>query len=128
MRQFPRYAVGLAFASVLCTSAWAQTRTELQRGPLGNHPDVEVVLSMFEVQPGQSVPRHFHHGVESAYVVQGSSVRGADGSTMDIKTGQHLMFPSEVPHAGFTVTGDTALKLFTVHTVEKGKPLLEVVK
>jgi hypothetical protein len=29
----------------------------------------------------------------------------------------------DVNHAGFRVVGDTSLKLFTVHIVDKGKPL-----
>jgi hypothetical protein len=28
-------------------------------------------------------------------------------------------------HGGFTVIGDTSLKLFTVHVVDKGKPLYD---
>ena len=31
-------------------------------------------------------------------------------------------------HAGFVVVGDTPLKLFTVHVVDKGKPLYDHTK
>jgi hypothetical protein len=32
-----------------------------------------------------------------------------------------------VKHGGFTVVGDTPLKLFTVHVVDKNRPLYEYV-
>ena len=38
------------------------------------------------------------------------------------------MYLREVKHAGFKVVGDTPLKLFTVHIVDKGKPLYDYVK
>jgi len=31
----------------------------------------------------------------------------------------------DVEHGGWTVVGDTPLKVFTVHVVDKGKPLYE---
>ena len=34
----------------------------------------------------------------------------------------------DVQHAGFSVVGDKTLKLFTVHIVDKGKPLYDISK
>jgi hypothetical protein len=45
-----------------------------------------------------------------------------------LATGTSNVNLRDVPHAGFTVVGDKPLKLFTVHIVDKGKPLNEEVK
>jgi hypothetical protein len=46
---------------------------------------------------------------------------------IELKTGGDFLFARDVPHAGFKVVGNVPLKLFTVHVVDKGKPLSEIV-
>ena len=89
---------------------------------------MEVITSVTELRKGESVPRHSHHGVETAYVLQGTMVQlpGKEPTMMEIGTANLNL--RDVPHAGFKVVGDTPLKLFTVHIVDKGKPLYEWVK
>ena len=50
-----------------------------------------------------------------------------DGSQRQFPTGAAIN-TRDVPHAGFKVAGDEALKMLTVHIVDKGKPVTEVVK
>jgi hypothetical protein len=37
-------------------------------------------------------------------------------------------FLRDAKHAGFTVVGDTLLRLFTVHVADKGRPLYDYTK
>jgi quercetin dioxygenase-like cupin family protein len=119
-----------AVVAVACVSlAYAQdldpkNRKELKRTDLTG-TNMEVVLSTTEYQPGDSVARHIHHGVEAFYVIQGATIETPDGKQMQLKTGAGSMNLRDVPHAGFKVVGDSALKLVTVHVVDKGKPLYD---
>jgi len=55
----------------LVTTAAAQTnRTELKRADLTG-TDMEVIVSVVEVPPGNSLDRHTHHGEEAVYVLEG---------------------------------------------------------
>jgi hypothetical protein len=47
---------------------------------------------------------------------------------MPLATGLTLLNLRDVRHAGFKVVGETSLKLFTVHVVDKGKPLYDYSK
>ena len=88
---------------------------------------MEVIASTAEYRPGDTIDVHFHHGVEAAYVLQGAQVHpGKDPNTLP--TGATLMNLRDVRHGGSKVVGDTSLKLFTVHVVDKGKPLYDYSK
>jgi quercetin dioxygenase-like cupin family protein len=118
-----------AFAAVaLVGLAQAQDspqRKEIKRADLGGTTNMEVILSTAEYKPGESIPRHIHHGVEAFYVLQGATVETPDGKQIQLTTGAGNMNLRDVPHAGFKVVGDTPLKLLTVHIVDKGKPLYD---
>ncbi|MFC6519202.1 hypothetical protein ACFQAT_04825 [Undibacterium arcticum] len=45
-----------------------------------------------------------------------------------LETGTPILNLRDVPHGGFKVIGDGSLKLFTVHVVDKDKPLYDYVK
>lgn len=89
---------------------------------------MEVIVSTAEYKPGETIDLHFHHGIEALYVIQGATVQFADKPPVQLATGKSLLNQREVTHAGFTVVGDTPLKLFTVHVVDKGKPLYQYVE
>ena len=120
-----------ACAATLCLAAISSdspARKELKRADLAGAPDMEVISSVSEYKTGETVPRHFHHGVEAAYVLQGTMVQYPGQAPTALQTGTAVLNPRDVPHAGFTVVGDQPLKLFSVHVVDKGKPLYEWVK
>ncbi len=100
-------------------------RVELKRADLSGAPDMEVITSVSEFRKGDVLPRHSHHGVETGYVLQGSTVQLPGKEPMPLPTGTAILNLRDVPHAGFTVVGDTPLRLLTVHAVDKGKPLYE---
>ena len=103
-------------------------RTELKRADLSGAAGMEVITSITEIRKGDSIPRHTHHGIESGYVLQGTMVQLPGKEPTLMETGTAILNLRDVRHAGFTVVGDTPLKLFTVHIVDKGKPLYEWVK
>ena len=125
------FVVASAFAMVIAVAAHSQDspqRKELKRVDLSGAPGMEVVSSISEFKPGEELPRHIHHGVEAGYVVQGAMVQNPGQAPTMLATGAPILNLRDVPHGGFKVVGPGNLILFTVHTVDKGKPLYDWVK
>jgi quercetin dioxygenase-like cupin family protein len=75
------------------------------------------------VEPGVTVGRHTHPGIESAYVLEGNIEVPIQGQpTRILKTGDVVQIPPETPHAGGKPS-DTITRLIITYVVEKGKPL-----
>jgi quercetin dioxygenase-like cupin family protein len=103
-------------------------RTELQRFDLTGVNGTEVVMGVLEIAPGTTVPRHIHYGDEFAYVLQGGMIEAPGQAPSELKPGTPLHVAREVPHGGGKNVGTTPVKILTVHIVDKGKPLSELVK
>ena len=103
-------------------------RVEQKRTDLTGAPGMEVIASVAEYKPGEGIRPHVHHGVEVAYVLEGATVQSPGRDPAVLATGATVMNLRDVKHAGFVVVGDTPLKLFTVHVVDKGKPLYDYAK
>ena len=99
-------------------------RKEMKRADLTG-TKMEVILSTAEYKPGETIPRHIHHGEEAFYVLEGATVETPDGKQIQLATGAGSINLRDVPHAGFKVVGDKSLKLVTVHIVDKGAPLYD---
>ena len=109
----------------LTSTAYAQSnRTELKRGDLTG-TNMEVIVSIAEVQPGATLARHFHHGEEAVYVLEGATLQTPDGKEISLPSGATVINVRDVPHAGIKVVGDKPLKMLTVHIIDKGKPFSE---
>lgn len=115
--------------AMLISSAHAQgiTRDELKRADLTGK-DMDVIVTIVTVPPGENLPKHIHPGEEVVYVLDGATLELPDGSQRQFPTGAATINVRNVPHAGFKVAGDKALKMLTVHIVDKGKPVAEAVK
>jgi quercetin dioxygenase-like cupin family protein len=122
------FGLGVATGLVAQTSSDSPQRVEQKRADLSGAPGMEVIASTAEYIPGQGVELHFHHGVEAAYVVQGARVQSPGQEARTIATGATVLNLRDVKHGGYKVVGDTSLKLFTVHVVDKGKPLYDYSK
>jgi len=118
--------LGALSAGLALQAQEPSARKELKRADLSGAPGMEVISSLSEYQPGDEIQRHFHHGLEAVYVVQGAMVQVTGKDPQMLPTGADLLNLRDVPHAGFKVVGDKSLKLFTVHIVDKGKPLYDV--
>lgn len=130
-----RLISGLAlFGTGVVTGLLAQTltdspqRVEQKRADLSGAPGMEVIASTGEYKPGDNIDLHIHHGLEAAYVVQGASVQAPGKEPAMLPTGATVLNLRDVKHGGFKVVGETPLKLFTVHIVDKGKPLYDYSK
>jgi quercetin dioxygenase-like cupin family protein len=114
--------------SVAAHSQDLPQRKELKRVDLSGAAGMEVVSSVSTFKPGEEFPRHLHHGVEAGYVVQGAMVQVPGQAPMMLETGAPILNLRDAVHGGFKVIGPGNLILFTVHTVDKGKPLYDWVK
>ena len=133
MKSIRRAMICLAFALTMAIGAslWAQDyagRKELKRADLSGAPGMEVVLSVVEMKPGDRLPLHIHHGIETAYVLEGGMVEVPGKPPFAMPAGAPIMALRDVEHGVFTVVGDKTIKLFTVHIVDKGKPLYDWIK
>lgn len=119
------------FALLAALPAMAQdgsTRTILNRADLAGAPGMEVISSILEVQPGATVPRHFHHGIETGRVLEGGLIQVPGKEPTMLPTGAPIWNLPNVFHGGFKVVSDKPLKLYTVHVVDKSKPLFDGVE
>jgi quercetin dioxygenase-like cupin family protein len=81
-----------------------------------------------EVLPGMTSPRHTHPGEEIIYVLEGSLEYQIEGKPpVTLKAGDVLFIPAGTIHAAKNAGSGTASELAT-YVVEKGKPLLTLVK
>lgn len=117
--------LAVAGAGVATVSSDTASRTELKRAELSGAPGMEVISSISLYATGEELPRHFHHGIESGYVLEGALVQFPGKPPVMLATGTAILNLRDVPHGGFKVVGTGPLKLFTVHVVDKGKPLYE---
>jgi quercetin dioxygenase-like cupin family protein len=111
--------------------AWAQpsgvTRTDLQRHDLSISGH-EVVQTRVELRPGAQFPKHWHPGEEIVYVLEGSLEYQIEGKPwVTLKAGDVLFIPARTIHAARNV-GDTPGSELATYIVEKGKPLVAIVK
>jgi len=119
------FTLGLTTGLFARATGDSANRVEHTRVDLSGAPGMEVVVSVGEYPPGEGIDLHIHHGVEAAYVVQGATVLAPGRDPITLATGASLVNLRDVEHGGFKVVGDTPLRLFTVHIVDKGKPLYD---
>jgi quercetin dioxygenase-like cupin family protein len=103
-------------------------RQVLKRADLTNAVNIEVITSISEIKKGETIPRHYHHGIETGYVLQGMLVQLPGQAPTMMQAGSAFMYQRDAPHGPITVVGDQPLRVVTVHVVDKGKPLYEWVR
>jgi len=102
-------------------------RTDLQRHDLSISGH-EAVQARVDLAEGASFPRHTHPGEEIIYVLEGTIEYDIDGKPpVLLKAGDVLFVPAGTVHAARNVGSGNAAELGT-YVVEKGKPLLTLVK
>jgi quercetin dioxygenase-like cupin family protein len=89
----------------------------------GPAPGYVTIIVEAEIEPGVTVARHTHPGIESGYVVEGGFDLPIEGQpTRTLKPGDGFQVPPETPHAGGK-NGDKKTRVTSTYVVEKGKPL-----
>jgi quercetin dioxygenase-like cupin family protein len=102
-------------------------RTDLQRHDL-SVPGREVIQVRVDLDAGVAFPRHRHPGEEIIYVIEGSLEYEVEGKPpITLKAGDVLFIPAGTIHAAKNVGSGNGAELAT-YIVEKGKPLVELVK
>jgi quercetin dioxygenase-like cupin family protein len=102
-------------------------RTELVRHDLSMEGS-EVVQVRVDFAPGTAFGRHRHPGEEIAYVIEGTLKYEIEGKPpVTLEAGEVLFIPAGTIHAAMNVGQGNAAELAT-YIVEKGKPLVEIVK
>jgi quercetin dioxygenase-like cupin family protein len=118
--------VGIAADRIALAQQPAIKRTILQRADDPGSTSYEAIMGISEIPPGGTSGKHRHHGVELAYVLDGSVVLQHEGQApVTVKAGETIKNEAEVHVA--TNTGTKPVKILAVYLVEKGKPLAEPV-
>src|SRR3954453_13485774 len=103
------------------------TRTDLQQQGL-SVPGREVVQNRVEIGTEAPPFRHFHHGEEVIYVLEGTLEYEVEGEPpRTVHAGEALTIRAEVIPAVRNV-GDGAAAELATYFVEKGKPLITLVE
>jgi len=88
-------------------------------GPMEGYATIEMRV---DIEPGATIARHTHPGVESSFVVEGGTDLKIDGiGEFALKPGDAFQVPTGVPHGG--VNGPAKTVIIVTFVVEKGKPL-----
>ena len=120
-------AIGSALALHVSLAQQAGTkRTDLQRHDL-SAPGREVIQVRVDFDPGYVAPMHTHPGEEIIYVIEGTLEYEIGGKKSKVKAGDVLFVPAGTPHTATNIGSDNGAELAT-YVVEKGKPLITVVK
>ena len=102
-------------------------RTVLLRTDAPDNPKYELVMAEAEIPAGGTSGKHFHHGVEVAYVLSGSvTIEVAGKAAVTYKAGQAMKNDSGGVHNAIN-TSKKPVKILAVYLVEKGKPVAESV-
>jgi quercetin dioxygenase-like cupin family protein len=103
------------------------TRTDLQRHDL-SAPGREAIQVRVDLAPGVAFGKHTHPGEEIIYVLEGAlEYQLEDKPPVTLKAGDVLFIPAGTVHSARNTGSVTGSELAT-YIVEKGKPLLTLVK
>jgi len=133
MHPVSRFIILMCLAGLLTITTHAQEdtaqegleRTILDRADLSGAPGMEVISSILVVQPGATIPVHFHNGIEAGRVLEGGMIQVPGKEAQMLETGAPIFNLREAMHAGWKAVGDKPIRLYTVHVVDKGKPLFD---
>jgi quercetin dioxygenase-like cupin family protein len=121
-------AIGVACATVALAQPSGIKRTVLQRSDVSGAEPRECVLATAEVEPGATIGKHFHPGLEVGYVTSGELDLIVDGEpTRRLRAGESYQIAARKPHDGKNVGSEPA-RVIVTYVVEKGKPLATPVK
>ena len=88
-------------------------------GPMDGYVTIEMRV---EIDPGATVARHTHPGVESGYVAEGAIELTIEGEgARKLAVGDGFQVPTRAPHGG--PNGAAKTVIISTYVVEKDKPL-----
>jgi quercetin dioxygenase-like cupin family protein len=114
-----------AVSGFIAAGVAAQTpgikRTILKQsdGPVEGYVTVSVRA---EIEPGATVARHTHPGIESTYIVEGGIDLEVEGeAARQLQPGDAFQVAANTPHSARNGVAKTTIA--STYVVEKGKPL-----
>ena len=97
------------------------TLENLLKSSLESSPDLEVMVSLVEIGPELTLPKHYHPGEEFIYVLEGSATLWLkDQPGVLLEAGQVAKVPLEQVHTA--ITGDQPVKAVVFRVHKKGQP------
>jgi len=108
------------------TTSGGVTRKILSQidGPV---PGYTTIIMDVTIEPGVSIARHTHPGIESTVVLEGGIELPIEGQpTRIVKAGDAFQVPPETPHAGGKPS-ETKTRALVNYIVQKDKPLMKPV-
>jgi quercetin dioxygenase-like cupin family protein len=118
---------GSLFAITAAQAQEGVKRTDLQRHDL-SIPGREAIQVRVDLAPGVVAPKHTHFGEEIIYVLEGTLLYEVEGQPpATLNAGDVLFIPYGTPHSAKNIGDVNAAELAT-YVVEKGKPLVTLVK
>jgi quercetin dioxygenase-like cupin family protein len=137
-RRFLQLAGGVIVLPAISPITLAQTAqgapklTQLLKADLQSQGQSvqETVVNLLEMGPAIAAPWHMHPGAqEIIYVLDGSLVVEVEGrGANEVKTGEIILIPAEVPHLARNDANTMARALVTHSRAEKDKPFLVVLR
>jgi quercetin dioxygenase-like cupin family protein len=121
---------GLILGAVSVETLRAQQQGEMKWTLLTRHdiagaPGKEAVLGIAELPAGATAGRHYHHGEEFDYVLDGTLVVMVDGQPpQELKPGAAFHIDAQKIHDD-RAAGDAPVKILEMLLVDKDKPLVE---
>ena len=110
----------LAASTLADENAGPQIETVL-RSDLASADDLEVIVSVVDIPPGTTLPKHRHPGEEFVYVLEGAGSLWLDGQGKTaVSAGEAVKVPFEHIHTAGTGDGPMRVVVFRVH--RKGEP------
>ena len=122
-------AVGVIGDQVLNAQQEPVKRTVLLRTDLAGMEGKEVLMINVEIAPGAVSGKHYHHGHELAYVLEGSGILEIEGKPpVTLKAGEAAYQPPKQVHEGKNTSTTAPLKTLSIVIAEKGQPITVPVK
>ena len=99
----------------------------LLREGLADTPKREVIVTRLELPANAAIPRHYHHGTEFIYVLEGEATLHTAGERpRTLRAGQATHIPYRKVHWGRNGARRSKVVIFRVH--QAGKPIRVPVK
>ena len=86
--------------------------------------DYTTVTAIAEIEPGVTAARHFHPGIESAYILEGECDLRVEGQPeRRVAAGDSFQVVNATPHDLSNVSSDKPLRILSTYIIERDKPL-----
>lgn len=113
--------LGALAASTLADETAGPRIETVLRSDLASAENLEVIVSVIDVPPATTLPKHHHPGEEFIYVLEGSGSLWLDGQGENaVSAGKAVKVPFERIHTA--MTGDEPMRAVVFRVHRRGEP------